>query len=253
MQHHGHIIIGDLKSLVLAVIKNWDKENWLSSKKYISKFNNFLIKLLKLNSESKILDIGCGRGKIVGSLSSKLKLKYKPIGIDLIEHKDKDKRINFKKIDALSFFSSNKEKFDLILVKQTIHLLKFNQIKTLLIKLKKNLNPKGKILILTLSPKKNELPYFKLMKKKLSNSLKRDQNILKLISKIYPKRILKYFSYNVQISKKKYIDMISKRFISVLLNLNNQQILSGIKEINLNYRKNLKFNDKLICIIIRNN
>ena len=47
--------------------------------------------------------------------------------------------------------------------------------------------------------------------------------------------------------------MISKRFISVLLNLNNQQILSGIKEINLNYKKNLKFNDKLICIIIRNN
>ena len=239
--------------MVSTVIKNWDKKNWLSSKNYIAKFNKFLIKTTKLNSESKILDIGCGRGKIVGSLSSKLKLKFKPIGIDLIKHKDKDNRINFKKIDALSFFSNNKEKFDLILVKQTIHLLKFNQIKTLLINLTKNLNPKGKILILTLNPKKNELPYFNLMKKKLSNSLKKDQNILKLISKIYPKRILKYFSYNVQLSKKEYIDMISKRFISVLLNLNNQQILSGIKEINLNYKKNLKFNDKLICIIIRNN
>ena len=30
----------------------------------------------------------------IGSLSSKLKLINKPIGIDLVSHKDKDKRIN---------------------------------------------------------------------------------------------------------------------------------------------------------------
>ena len=47
--------------------------------------------------------------------------------------------------------------------------------------------------------------------------------------------------------------MISERFISILLNLNDYQILSGIKEINLKYKNNLKFNDKLICIIIKNN
>ena len=87
----------------------------------------------------------------------------------------------------------------------------------------------------------------------LKCGLKRDQNILKFISKVYPKRIIKYFSYKVDISKTKYIDMISKRFISILLNLSNQQILSGIKEIDLKYKKKLKFKDKLVCIIIRNN
>ena len=96
--------------MVSAVIKNWDKNNWLSSKRYISLFNSFLIKHNNLNSNSKILDIGCGRGKIIGSLSSRLKLKTKPIGIDLVNHKDKDRRIDFKKIDALSFFQSNKKK-----------------------------------------------------------------------------------------------------------------------------------------------
>ena len=239
--------------MVSTVIKNWDKENWLSSKSYILNFNSFLTKVNNLNSSSKILDIGCGRGKIIGSLSSKLKLKNKPVGIDLVRHKDRDKRINFKKTDALSFFSQNKKKFDLILVKQTIHLLKMSEIKTLLIKMKKSLNYNGKILIFTLDPHQNEIPNFRLMRMKLLISLKRDKKILRFISKFYPKRIIKYFSYKVKISKKKYLDMISKKFISTLLSLNKEQIVTGKSEINLKYKKELKFRDNLICIIIKNN
>ena len=238
--------------MVSAVIKNWDKKNWLSSRNYIHKFNNFLLKAKKLNSSSKILDIGCGRGKILGHLSSKLRLKNKPIGIDLVSHKDRDKRINFKKIDALSFFSTNKEKFDLILVKQTIHLMKFNKIKSLLVKMNENLKPNGKIFILTLDPHNNEIPNFSLMKIELLKSLKRDQKILKFISKLYPKRIIKNFTYKVEITKKKYIDMVSERFISTLLGFNNKQIVTGIKQIDLKYKKKLRFNDKLVCIIIKN-
>ena len=120
-----------------TVIKNWDNKTWLSSQNYINSFNKFLIKNVKLNSNFKILDIGCGRGKILGSLSSKLNLKIKPIGIDIVSHKDKDKRINFKKINALNFSLTNNKKFDLVLIKQTIHLLKLNEIKRLLRVLKK--------------------------------------------------------------------------------------------------------------------
>ena len=236
-----------------TVIKNWDNQNWLASKNYILSLNKFLIHLGDLNKNSQILDIGCGRGKIVGSLSSKLKLKNKPIGIDLVNHKDKDKRINFKKIDALSFFSSNKKKFDAILIKQTIHLFSLNEIKTLLIQIKKKLKPRGKVFIFMINPNKNEFPQFRLMKKKFSDSLKRQKKISKIIFDLYPNSSLKNFTYKVRISKKEYSKMISKKFMSILLNLSKKQIMSGIEEIDSKYKKNLKFNDKLVCIIIKNN
>jgi len=236
--------------LVSTVIKNWDNKNWLSSNNYIKSFNNFLIKNIKLNSNSKILDIGCGRGKILGSLSSKLKLKNKPLGIDVINHKDKDNRINFKKIDAKNFFSRNKNQFDLILIKQTIHLLDFKTIKKLLFLSKKSLTKNGKIFIFTLDTYQNELPTFKLMKTKLEKSLDRDKRILEFISKLYPKRLKKKFIYKVKIIKKKYLEMIEERYISILLSLNKQQITIGLKEINSKYKKTIGFKDKLTCIVL---
>ena len=236
-----------------VVIKNWDNKTWLSSYDYIKKFNRFLSKNIRLSSNSKILDIGCGRGKIVGNLSSRFHLKKKPIGIDLISHIDRDKRIKFKKKDALSFFIDNKKKFDLILIKQTIHLLSTNNIKNLVNKCKKNLNPGGKIFVFTLDPFKNEIPSFKLMKKLLNKSLQRDKTILKFLSKLDSNIISKNFFYKVKITKKKYSKMVKNRFISTLLPMTKKEILDGIKEIDIKFNKILNFNDNLICIILKKN
>ena len=233
-----------------TVIKNWDNKTWLSSNDYIKKFNLFLVSNIKLDSNSEILDVGCGRGKILGSLSSKLKLKNKPLGIDLINHKDKDKRIKFKKINILNFFLTNKKKFDLILIKQTIHLLKLSEIKKILYLSKNNLTSKGKVFIFSLDINKNEIPTFKLMKNKLAKSLTRDKMILNLIIKSNTQIVKKKFIYNVSITKKKYLNMIQNRYISTLLSLTKKDLLEGLKEINFKYRKNIKFKDKLICLIL---
>jgi len=233
-----------------TVIKNWDNKTWLSSKDYIKKFNSFLVRNIKLDSNSEILDIGCGRGKILGSLSSKLKLKNKPLGIDLINHKDKDKRIKFKKINALNFFLNNKKKFDLIIIKQTIHLFQLSEIKKILRLSKKNLTSRGKIFIFSLVINKNEIPTFKLMKNKLVKSLIRDKNIFNLIIKSNTMVIKKKFFYKVKITKKKYLIMIKNRYISTLLTFTNKELLEGLKEINIKYKKNMMFKDKLICLIL---
>jgi len=234
--------------LVSTVIKNWDNNNWLSSRDYIYSFNKFLTKQVKLNTDSKILDIGCGRGKILGNLSSKLKLKNKPLGIDIINHKDKDKRIRFKHIDANSFFLKNRVKYDLILIKQTIHLLNFKEIRKVLSLANKNLSSKGKILIFTLDTN-NELPTFKLMKIQLAKSLDRDKKILRLITKLYSLK-KKKFVFKVRIRKNEYLSMVQKRYISVLLNLSFHEIQRGLNEINNKYKNIIKFRDKLICLIL---
>ena len=231
-------------------LKNWDNQTWLSSKEYIQSFNNFILKQLKLNKNSKILDIGCGRGKIIENLSYKLKLINKPVGLDIENHKDRSKKIIFKKSDAKTYIYKTRVTFDLILIKQTIHLLQTTQIIKLLSVCKNKLNPGGKIIILSLDQDKNEIPTFSTMDKKLKKSLKRDKKIFNLIVKAFKKTIIKSFVFRVKISRKEYVKMIKKRYISTLLNFNEKQILDGINEINLKYKKELKFKDRLICLIL---
>ena len=229
-------------------IKNWDNKTWISSTKYIQSFNIFLLKQKKLSKHSKILDIGCGRGKIMGSLSSKLKLINKPVGLDIESHKDFDKRIIFKNKNAIKYLKENKKKFDLILIKQTIHLFNLKDIKKILTYSYSSLNVGGIILILILDTKDNEIPTFSLMKQKLSQSFKRDNLIWKKLLQLNIKKNITKFNFKVNIKKNIYLKMIKQRYISTLLKFSSLQISNGINEINLKYKKNILFNDKLKCI-----
>ena len=229
-------------------IKNWDNKTWISSTKYIQSFNIFLLKQKKLSKHSKILDIGCGRGKIMGSLSSKLKLINKPVGLDIESHKDFDKRIIFKKTNAIKYLKENKKKFDLILIKQTIHLFNSKDIKKILTCSYSSLNVGGIILILTLDTMDNEIPTFSLMKQKLTQSFKRDNLIWKKLLQLNIKKNITKFNFKVNIKKNIYLKMIKQRYISTLLKFSSLQISNGINEINLKYKKNILFNDKLKCI-----
>jgi ubiquinone/menaquinone biosynthesis C-methylase UbiE len=234
-------------------IKNWDNKTWISSREYIKTFNNFLLKQKKLNKKSKILDIGCGRGKIIGALSSQIKLINKPIGIDIESHKDTDKRIIFKKINAIEYLRNCKKSFDLILIKQSIHFFSNKEIKKILDCSYLSLNNKGVILILSLDTKNNEIPTFSLMARKLQTSFDKEFIIRKKILKFKKKKTITKFNFKVNIKKKTYLKMIKQRYISSLLKLNNNQILKGIKEINLKYKNNISFQDKLNCIMFKKN
>ena len=228
-------------------LKNWDNKTWLSSKSYIYQFNEFLKTKINLNKNSKILDIGCGRANIISALQKKYKFKNKPIGIDVVANKDVKKNIVFKRIEALKYLESQK-KYDLILIKQTIHFFSKTNLNHLLNLAKKSLNTKGKILIFSLKTKNNKIPCFKKMRKNLEKSLKRDENLYKIIKKNLKKTKNFYFNFNVTISKKRYVWMIKSRYISCLLDLKEKDINNGLNEIKLKYNNNIKFIDTLKCI-----
>jgi 2-polyprenyl-3-methyl-5-hydroxy-6-metoxy-1,4-benzoquinol methylase len=234
------------------IIKNWDNKTWLSSNVYITSFNSFLLKKKKLNKNSKILDIGCGRGKIFGSLMRKFKFVIKPIGIDKVVHKDLDKSINFSNENIFDFFKDNKSKFDLIMIKQTLHFFNINKRKKLINICKENLKKNGVLLILSLNTSKNKIPCFRLMKQKLDRGLERDTKMLKSVLKILSNNKIDRFKFKVSISKKKYIQMLKQRYISCLVNMTKEQIKIGINEIKDIYPNKILFDDTLICIKYKN-
>ena len=160
------------------------------------------------------------------------------------------KNILFKKSDAINFLIEGR-KFDLILIKQTIHFFSKNKLILLLNFAKKSLNPKGKILIFSLKTKNNKIPCFKKMKHQLNKSLKKDEFLFKVIRKNLKKINESNFKYEVNISKNKYINMIKNRYISCLLNLTKKEINKGIGEIKLKYKNQIKFTDTLKCISFR--
>tara|TARA_B100000780_G_scaffold62802_1_gene40806 strand:+ start:4407 stop:5120 length:714 start_codon:yes stop_codon:yes gene_type:complete len=229
-------------------LKNWDKKTWLSSNKYTTSIISFLEKRIKFNKETKILDIGCGRGKIISTFSKKYQMINLPLGIDIVDHKNAVRKIKFVKINAAKYLSKTKKKFDLILFKQSIHFFKFNEIKKILNLSKKNLNSNGKIIILALHPKKNYWPMFEVFKTKLMQSLKKDKKILNLIKYNFKNYKINYFVFKVKISKDAYLQMIKNRFTSCLLNLSSKELKNGMEEVKKKNKKKLIFNDKLICI-----
>ncbi len=229
-------------------LKNWDNKTWLSSKSYIFQFNNFLKTKINFNKNSKILDIGCGRANIISALQKKYKFKNRPIGIDVIANKDVKKNIVFKKIDALKYLKKQ-EKYDLILIKQTIHFFSNTKLNLLLNLAKNRLNPRGKLLIFSLKTKNNKIPCFKKMKIKLQKSLKRDEYLFKIIKKNLKNTKDFYFNFKVVISKKKYLWMIKSRYISCLLGLKEKEVNKGLDEIKFKYKNNIKFVDTLKCIL----
>ena len=107
----------------------------------------------------------------------------------------------------------------------------------------------GIILILTLDTKNNEIPAFSLMKQKLKQSFKRDNLIWKKLLQLDIKKSITKFNFKVNIKKDTYTKMLKQRYISTLLKFSSPQISNGINEINLKYKKNILFNDKLKCLI----
>ncbi len=232
-------------------LKNWDNNTWLSSKKYIFSLNNFINKNIQLKKSSKILDIGCGRAHLISFLNRKYKFNDKPIGIDIVKNKGIRKGVKFKKIDAIKFLKQTNEIFDLIIIKQTIHFFSKKKIQKLIRLTKLRLNKNGLIYIMSLDTKKNEIPCFLIMKKALEKGLRRDREILYFLRKQLKKFIEKKFIFKVSIKKNNYIRMLKNRYISCLLKMPKNKIISGVNEISKKYKNEIVFRDKLTCLIYK--
>ena len=86
------------------------------------------------------------------------------------------------------------------------------------------------------------------MRKKLNESLEKDKILFKIIKKNLKKISESNFNFKVNIAKKRYLSMISSRYISCLLNMTKEDLNKGISEIKSKYKNQIKFTDTLKCI-----
>ena len=181
-------------------------------------------------------------------MQKRYKFKEKPIGLDITKNKGIKKNIIFKKKDGYNYLKSKSEKYDLILLKQTIHFFSPSKLTALIDIAKKRLEHGGKILVFSLKTTNNKIPCFKRMRQKLDSSLKRDEKLFKLIKRKLKKSNESYFNFKVNISKQKYLKMVKSRYISCLLDLKSKEISRGISELKSKYKYQIKFTDTLKCI-----
>ena len=224
---------------------NWDRSSWLSSKEYFAKLSNQLIKSLDLHEEIKILDVGCGRGYLLRSLANKANLINIPFGVEPVKHEGPiPHHIKIINSSINSFLDNNNIKFDVVILKQVLHLLNRNEREYFYYKVKKHLNDNAKIVFIHMNDQ-TEIPQFPIMKNRLKKSLNSHQYLLDELIKNFKLLKIDNFNYDVNISSKEYLEMIRNRYISVILDLNEEEIEKGIEFIKKHYPNQLSFKDTL--------
>jgi cyclopropane fatty-acyl-phospholipid synthase-like methyltransferase len=224
---------------------NWDRSSWLSSKEYFAKLSNQLIKSLDLHEEIKILDVGCGRGYLLRSLANKANLINIPFGVEPVKHEGLiPHHIKIINSSINSFLDNNNIKFDVVILKQVLHLLNRNEREYFYYKVKKHLNDNAKIVFIHMNDQ-TEIPQFPIMKNRLKKSLNSHQYLLDELIKNFKLLKIDNFNYDVNISSKEYLEMIRNRYISVILDLNEEEIEKGIEFIKKHYPNQLSFKDTL--------
>ena len=224
---------------------NWDRSSWLSSKEYFAKLSNQLIKSLDLHEEIKILDVGCGRGYLLRSLANKANLINIPFGVEPVKHEGPiPHHIKIINSSINSFLDNNNIKFDVVILKQVLHLLNQNEREYFYYKVKKHLNDNAKIVFIHMNDQ-TEIPQFPIMKHRLKKSLNSHQYLLDELIKNFKLLKIDNFNYDVNISSKEYLEMIRNKYISVILDLNEEEIEKGIEFIKKHYPNQLSFKDTL--------
>ncbi|MGA0943599.1 MAG: class I SAM-dependent methyltransferase [Alphaproteobacteria bacterium] len=224
---------------------NWDKSSWLSSKEYFEELSSQLIEFLDIREEKKILDVGCGRGHLLESLANKVNFIHKPIGVEPVKHENTiSQRIEIINSSINFFFQNNNSKFDLVILKQVLHLLNSNEREYFYQEIKKYLNNNGQIVFIHMN-NQTEIPQFPLMGNKLKLSIDSHHLLLEELNKNFKLLNIQNFTYSVKISLDEYLTMITNRYMTVLLDFSEEEIKEGIAFIKQNYSNHLSFNDTL--------
>ncbi len=228
---------------------NWDNDTWISSDEYVDYTAKFLLDELNIHSASRLLDVGCGRGKICAAVADQAGLSVPMDAVDIsdsILDAPETDRVNFHQVDVLKFLNNNREKrYGGVIMKQMFHLLPEEMREEVLIQIKNCLKQGGRAAILAM-PTHSNLPMFQKGAAIFEREVFPLDDVLKLGTQCGFNTRISVFEFKVNIAKSDYFDLLKRRFMSNLRTLSDQDILQGIEELDSIYQnENLTFIDKL--------
>lgn len=162
----------DNKVECMKISKKYGKDYWDGDRrfgyggyKYIPNYFKDLAKNIiyyyDLNNQSKIIDLGCGKGFLIYEIKRILK-KIKIVGLDISSYAIKNSKIEIKKnifkYDLNKKLKFKNQEFDLVLCINTLHNLKIKKVKQCL----EEINRIGKKSFVCIESFKNEKQQFNL-------------------------------------------------------------------------------------------
>ncbi|MCB0322849.1 MAG: class I SAM-dependent methyltransferase [Bdellovibrionales bacterium] len=239
----------------LMLCPNWDRDSWISWPEYVEKVASYICSLLELTSDSRILDLGCGRGRITSTIARQLNVATPVEGIDpasIIAHAVDSAQVSFKQIDALTYLSVvDASSYDAIIFKQTYHCISSDERPALLEHVFRCLKPSGTCLIMIM-PYELTCPMFRRAEEVFFEEQLSIDSIIVEASRAGLGTAVHQFSYPVSISKRNYLSLIESRFMSHLRLLSDRELREGLAELDRFLKSDtVMFEDRLECLICR--
>ena len=231
---------------------NWDIDSWICSKQYIDYSVEFISDELNLDHSSHILDIGCGRGSITTAIAEYNCLTSAVDAVDIsdaINDAVATDRVTFYQEDVLDFLNERRVGYyDSAIIKQVIHLIPTEKRAPFFFQLQRCLKPGGRALVLMM-PVEYSMPMFSRGKQTFNQETFTRNDVIRYAHQYGFKTALSHFNFEVKISKQDYFSLLSRRFMSNLRTLTDEEIEKGLEELNALYpSEQLLFFDTLDAI-----
>ncbi|WP_405407593.1 class I SAM-dependent methyltransferase [Streptomyces decoyicus] len=210
---------------------------------------------LRVTEGQRIADIGVGTGLFLRRLLPYATPQNPVVSIDpsaaLLELLPQDPRLHAVQATAEEVVAGEVslpyETFDAIVIKEAVH--HFTDLENTLAGLATRLAPGGRFLIVALPPR-IDYPLFEAALDRFASEQPEPEKIAASLELGGLKTTIGYKEFPLSVDRDKWLRLVGDRWMSVLSNFSENELVQGLKEIEQRYtRPQLEFNDRFAFIL----
>ena len=216
---------------------------------------DIILKTLGLSENNRLADIGGGTGRFASLIYNKAKLRYPVTCIDpspdMLSQAKELRGVDTICCNAREFgLRHDQTSYDRILLKEVVHHLSEEDLKTTFSSLFSMLSKDGKVIICT-RPHEVEYPFFEAAHNVWRQNQPPKEYYVSLLEEIGFHVSLTVFDYPAKLNIDWWTNMVKNRFWSTFSEFNDNEIASGVNEIYQKYGKSgfVSFTEKLVLIV----